>query len=123
RHLQNHACAVGAVTVLTHAVATRRALVVLLVAIIDQRVEAVGGLDPDVAATSAVAAVRTAILNEFLAPERDAAGAAVAGAHVDFRLVQELHNAPYMAAAPLALNCFRVANAAKRVGRRCRGSW
>ena len=47
-------------------------LEMLLEAEIDQRVEAVDGLDPDVAAAAAVAAVRAAELDEFLAPERNA---------------------------------------------------
>ena len=44
-------------------------LEMLLVAIVDQRVEAVDALDPDVAAAAAIAAVRAAELDEFLAPE------------------------------------------------------
>jgi endonuclease/exonuclease/phosphatase family metal-dependent hydrolase len=43
---------------------------------------------------AAVAAVRAAELDELLAPERDGAGAAVAGADVDLGLVEELHAAP-----------------------------
>jgi hypothetical protein len=50
----------------------------LLVAKIDQRVEAFGAFDDDVAAAPAIAAVRAAEFDEFFAPERDAAGAAVA---------------------------------------------
>ena len=48
-------------------------LEMLLVAVVDQRVETVDRFDHDVAAASAVAAVRAAELDEFLAPERDAA--------------------------------------------------
>ncbi len=73
--------------VLAHAVAARLSFEVLLIAIIDQRVEAVGGFDPDIAAASAVAAIGAAERDKLLAPERDRAGAAVAGAHVDFGLV------------------------------------
>jgi hypothetical protein len=43
----------------------------LLVAVVDQGVEAFDGLDPDVAAVAAVAAVGPAVLDELLAPERD----------------------------------------------------
>jgi hypothetical protein len=53
-------------------------LEVLLVAVVDEGVQALDGLDPDVAAAAAVAAVRAAVLDELLAPERDRAAAAVA---------------------------------------------
>ena len=46
---------------------------VLLVAVVDQRVQPVDRLGPDVAALAAVAAVRAAELDELLAPEADAA--------------------------------------------------
>ena len=48
-------------------------LEVLLIAVVDQRVEVGDALDPDVAALAAVAAVGAAELDELLAPERDAA--------------------------------------------------
>ena len=80
RHLQHDVGALGAGAVAAHAVDAGLGLEMLLVAIVDQRVEPVDGLDPDVAAAAAVAAVRSAELDELLAPERDAAGAAVAGA-------------------------------------------
>ena len=47
-------------------------LEMLLVAVVDQRVEPVDAFGPDVAAAAAVAAVRPAELDELLAPERDA---------------------------------------------------
>ena len=80
RHLQHHVVAAGAVAVLAHAVAAGPRLEVLRVAVVDQGVEAVDRLDHDVAAAAAVAAARAAVLDELLAPERDAAVAAVAGA-------------------------------------------
>ena len=95
RHFQDDTLAVGAVTVLAHAVAAGRAFEVLLVAIVDQCVEAVSGFDPDIAATPSVAAIGAAEWDELLAPERDRAGAAVAGAHVDLGLIQEFHGALY----------------------------
>ena len=79
--------AVGAMAALAHAVAAGRSFEMLLVAIVDQCVEAIGAFDPDVAAAPAVTAIWAAILDELLTPERDRAGAAVAGAHVDFGLV------------------------------------
>ena len=69
----------------------RSALEMLLVAVVDQRVEVVGRLDDDVAAAPAVAAVGAAELDELLAPEADAAGAAVAALQVDLGLVEEFH--------------------------------
>ena len=91
RHLQHDVVAAGAVAVLAHAVAAALGLEVLRVAVVDQGVEAVHRLDDDVAAAAAVAAVRAAELDELLAPERDAAVAAVAGADVDLGFVEELH--------------------------------
>ena len=66
-------------------------LEVLRVAVVDQGVEPVDRLDHDVAAAAAVAAARAAVLDELLAPERDAAVAAVAGANVDLGFVEEFH--------------------------------
>ena len=83
--------AVGAVAVLAHAAAAALRLEMLLVAVVDQRVEAVDGLDDHVAAAPAVAAVRAAELDEFLAAERHAAVPAVAGADIDLGLVEEFH--------------------------------
>ena len=60
RHPQHHVVAVGAVAVAAHAVAAGAGLEVLLVAEVDQGVEAFHRLDPDVAAAPAVAAVRAA---------------------------------------------------------------
>ena len=91
RHLQRDVGALGAGHVAAHAVHAGLGLEVLLVAVVDQRVQPVDRLDPDVAAAPAVAAVRPAELDEFLAAERHRAGAAVAGADVDFRLVEEFH--------------------------------
>ena len=71
RHLDDAIGAVRAGAVLAHAVAAALGLEVLLVAIVDQRVEVVDALDPDVAALAAVAAVGSAELDELLAPEAD----------------------------------------------------
>src|SRR5262249_10901391 len=84
--------------VLAHAVAAGLGLEVLLVAVVDQRVEAVDAFGDDVAAAPAVAAVRPAELDEFLAPERHASGAAVAGADIDLGLIEKLHG-PSMVSA------------------------
>jgi hypothetical protein len=54
-------------------------LEVLVIAEVDQGVQAVDRLDPDVAARAAVAAVRPAVFDVLLPPERDGAAAPVAG--------------------------------------------
>jgi hypothetical protein len=63
----------------------------LLVAVVDERIQAVDACGIDVTAAPAVAAIRPAELDEFLAPERNHAVAAIAGAHIDFGLVEEFH--------------------------------
>ena len=75
-----------------HAVDAGLGLEMLLVAVIDQRVEAGRAFGDDIAAASAVAAVRAAEFDEFLAPERQAAGAAVARANVNFGLIEKFHD-------------------------------
>ena len=76
RHFQNDVLAACARAVLAHAMSAGLRLEVLLVAIVDQRVEAVDAFGDDVAAVPAIAAVRTAEFDEFLAPERHRTGAA-----------------------------------------------
>src|SRR5438477_8797768 len=61
------------------------------VAEVDQRIEAGHRLEDDVAAVAAVAAVGSAEFDELLAPERDRAGAAGAGADENLGLVEEMH--------------------------------
>src|SRR5690606_21877009 len=90
-HLEHHVLALGPVHLPAHAVAAGLGLEVLLVPVVDQGVQPLDRLDPDVAAAAAVAAVGAAVLDEFLAPERHRTGAAVAGANVDLGLVEELH--------------------------------
>ncbi len=63
----------------------------LLVAIIDERIQPVDADRHDIAATAAVAAVGTAEFDEFLAPERQRAGAPIARADVDLGLVEKFH--------------------------------
>jgi hypothetical protein len=87
RHLQHDRLAIGAMAVLAHAIGALLRLEVLLVAVVDQRVQPVHGLDHDVAAAPAIAAAGPAKLDEFFAPERHAAIAAVAGADIDLCLV------------------------------------
>ena len=91
RHFQDGIGAIGAVTVLAHAGAAIFCKKVLLVAVVDQRVETIDGLHHHVAAIAAVAAVRAAELDEFLAAKRDAAVASGAGTDVDLSLVEKFH--------------------------------
>jgi hypothetical protein len=91
RDFENDIGAVGAVAILAHAGAAVGRREMLLVAVIDQGIEAIDRLADDIAALAAVAAVRAAEFDELLAPERDAAIAAVAGANVNFGLVEKLH--------------------------------
>ena len=67
----------GAVAVLAHAMLALLGLEVLLVAVIDERVEALDAFGPNIAAAAAVAAVGPAELDELFPAKRDAAGAAV----------------------------------------------
>ena len=91
RQLQHHIGAAGAGAVLAHAMAALLRLEVLLVAIVEQRVEVRHAFEDDVAAFAAVAAVRSAELDIFLAAEADAAIAAVTGAHINLGFIEELH--------------------------------
>ena len=91
RHLQHDRFAVGAMAVLAHAIGALLRLEVLLIAIVDQRVQSVDGLDDDVAAAAAIAAGGAAELDELLAAERHAAVPAVTGADIDLCFVKEFH--------------------------------
>src|SRR5690348_13197921 len=91
RHFQHNVLAVRTGPVLAHAVAAALRLEVLLIAIVDQRVEAGNGLDDDVTASAAVAAIGPAELDEFLAPERHAAVSARARRDVNLGLVEKFH--------------------------------
>src|SRR5262249_18834539 len=67
-------------------------LEMLLVAIVDQCVQVGHNLDDDIAAAAAIPTIRPAELDELLAPEADAAGAAVTRLHEDLGLVEEFHD-------------------------------
>src|SRR3984957_19119896 len=67
RHLEHDRLAVGAMAVLAHAIGAPLGLEVLLIAVVDQRVQPVDRLDDDVAATAAIAAARSTELDELLA--------------------------------------------------------
>ena len=91
RHLQHDVGAAGAGALAAHAAAAVRRLEMLLVAVVDERVQPVDALRPDVAAAPAVAAVGAAELDELLAAEGERTVPAVAGADVDLGLIEEFH--------------------------------
>src|SRR6185312_5277044 len=75
-----------------HAVLATLGAEAALMTKVDQRVEAFVGYQPHVATIAAMATVGPAERNEFLAPETDAAVAAVAGVYGDFSFVDEFHD-------------------------------
>src|SRR5262249_28366416 len=91
RNLEHDVGGGRAGAILAHAVLAVAGLEVLLVAIVDQRVEIADRFDPHTAAAAPIAAIGAAEFDEFLAAESHAARSAVAGFHVDFRLVEKLH--------------------------------
>ena len=91
RHLEDDVLAVCAMAILAHAGAAILRLEVLLVAVVDQRIEPIDRERDDIAALSPIAAVRSAELDEFLTPERHAAVPAVARANVNLGFVEEFH--------------------------------
>ena len=82
----------AAFTVTTGTLPVRAALgaEVMLKAVIDQRRQLGIGLDDDIAATTAVAAIGAALGDKCLAPKRHASGSAVAAAHVNAADIGEL---------------------------------
>src|SRR6266436_5368516 len=91
RHLEHDRLAVGAMAVLAHAVGAFLRLEMLLVAVVDQRVQSIDHFEDDIAATAAIAAARAAELDVLLAAERHAAVTAAAGADIDLCFVKEFH--------------------------------
>ncbi len=91
RHAHDEILAALAGHLPAHAVLAALGAEFPLVAEIDQRVDALVGDQPDAAAGTAVTAVRSAERDELLAPEADAAVAAVAGMDFDGGFVDEFH--------------------------------
>ncbi len=90
-HAQDDVLAVGAGALAAGAAAAVLGAEMLLVAVVDQRVEVFLRLKDDVAAPAAVAAVGTAELDEFLAAKAHRAAPAVAALQVDLALVEKFH--------------------------------
>ena len=91
-HLHHHVGTARAMAILAHAGTAVLGGVVLLVAVVDQRVEAIDRDHHDVAAPATIAAIWPAELDELLAPERHAAVPAVTGADIDLGFVEEFHD-------------------------------
>ena len=90
-NLQYDICTLGAVAVAPHAVNAGLGLEMLLVAVVDQRIESADYLDPDVAALAAIAAIGAAKLDELLAAKGYRSRATVTGADMHLCLVQKFH--------------------------------
>src|SRR5580704_2525306 len=91
RHAQHDIAPTGAAALAPGAAAPVLRPEMLLVAVVDQGVEIIERLENDIAALAAIAAVGTAELDEFLAPEAGRAGAAIAALQVDLALVEKFH--------------------------------
>src|SRR3954470_11590170 len=91
RHAQHEVAAIRSGAVRAGPAAAVLRAEMLAVAIVDQRVQIVRGLEDDVASLAAVAAVRPAKLDELLAAKTHRAAAAIAAFQVDFALVEEFH--------------------------------
>src|SRR5579883_64121 len=91
RNLEHDVVRIRAVAILAHAGAAVLGFEMLLVAIVDQGVEAVYRQRDHVTALAAVAAIGSAKLDELFAPERHTAVPAVAGANVNLGFVEEFH--------------------------------
>ena len=82
-----------AVALVPGTVSPRRTAAVRMVAEREERRNVAVGLEPDVAAGAAIATVGSALGRVRLTPERDAAGAAVATAHIQLRFVDKVRHA------------------------------
>ena len=91
RHRDGLVLAGLAIHLAAHAVFTALGFEAGFVAEIHQGIEIFIGNQPNIATTAAIAAIGAAQRNEFLAPERNAAVAAIAGGHHDFCFVYEFH--------------------------------
>src|SRR3981189_22188 len=90
-HAQHEIAAVGAGTVGPGSATPVLGAKMLLIAVIDQRVEVVGRDKDDVAALATYAAIGAAEPDELLAPEAEAAAAAATALEVDVALIEEFH--------------------------------
>ena len=92
RDFQDHIGTIGARAVAAHAMHTRFGFEMLLITIIDQRIQPFDTFHPDIAAASAVAAIGSAEFDKFFTAKRHAACAAISGADIDFGFIKKFHN-------------------------------
>ena len=97
RHRQNHVRAGMSGTIGAFAVAAAIGFEFAIVAVAEQRIVVRIRFQVNAAAVAAVAARRPAARHKFLAAERNAAVAAVAGLNVDFGFVNEHHGTSSLA--------------------------
>ena len=95
RHLEHDIGTIRACAVFPHAMHTRTGLEMLLIAVIDQRVEAINAFDPDIAAASAVSTIGAAEFDKLLTAERDATCATIAGTDIDFGFIEKFHDGSF----------------------------
>ena len=91
RHFQDDILAIGAGAVCARAINAALSLEMLLVAVVDERVEPVHGLCPYIAALAAIPAIGTAKLDIFLPPERNTSRPAITRRDEDFDLIEKFH--------------------------------
>ncbi len=103
RQLDDKVFAISAVPVTPHALNAALCLEMLGIAEVDQGIEASDGFKNDVAALAAIAAIGTAILDIFLAPETDRPRPARTGANENFGLVEKMHGLPFRGVWPVLL--------------------
>src|SRR5438477_8642960 len=94
RHPQHEIAALGAGLVGAGAATAFLSPKMLLIMVVDQRVQIVRRLEHDVAALAAIATIRPAKLDELLAAKAHGAAAAVTALQVDLGLVEEFHRSP-----------------------------
>ena len=103
-------------SVSAHTLNTAHGFEMLRVAEIDKCVQPSHSFNNDIAALAAIAAVGAAILNVFLAPKTDRAGATCARTDKNFSLVKKVHVVafrgewriwPVLGSLPVMLNLFQ----------------
>src|SRR5437868_1640465 len=94
RHAKHEVATLGARLIGAGATAAFLGPEMLLIAVIDQRVQIVGRLEDDVAALAAIAAIGPTELDELLAAKAHRAAAAVTALQIDLGLVEEFHRSP-----------------------------
>jgi len=78
--------------VTTHPVNAGAGFEMLLIAVINQRIERARGDNPNITALAAIAAIRPAKGDIFLTPKRDASASAISGFDEDFCLIEKFHD-------------------------------